>query len=276
MSNREILAKIFNKAALSQWGVASFADTLPLIECRAVKRLPPSPRSVIVCLLGYYAGERPHNISRYAWARDYHTLANEILAPVLNGLKTAWPDNSFSLFCDSSPIREVYAAYLAGLGFIGKNGLLINPRYGSMHFIAEIVTDLKLEAAEPSTKNCGECRECLDACPGQALKKGGLCRERCRSFITQKKGTLSDWEKSQVLDGGLVWGCDKCIDACPCNKSAGKTDIAAFCKDIVSVIDESNLQSLVAERAFGYKGAAVCLRNLRIIDGYPDKRGVIE
>ena len=75
MDNRAEIGRILADVGLRHWGVAAFADTLPLLECRAKSRLPQNAKSVIVCLLGYYAGERAHNISRYAWARDYHVLA---------------------------------------------------------------------------------------------------------------------------------------------------------------------------------------------------------
>ena len=123
-----------------------------------LSRLPRDAKSVIVCLLGYYAGERAHNISRYAWARDYHLLVEELLSPVAERMRETWQEQTFAVFTDNSPIREVTAARLAGLGFIGNNGLLISPAYGSYHFIAEIVTDLWLEPSEPVEAGCGECR----------------------------------------------------------------------------------------------------------------------
>ncbi|MDD5920518.1 MAG: DUF1730 domain-containing protein [Oscillospiraceae bacterium] len=265
MDNRAEIGRILADVGLRHWGVAAFADTLPLLECRAKSRLPQNAKSVIVCLLGYYAGERAHNISRYAWARDYHVLAEELLDPAVARMRAIWSAQEFSFFTDNSPIREVTAARLAGLGFVGNNGLLINPVYGTYHFIAEIVTDLWLEPSIPLESGCGECRRCLDACPAGALSPSGVDKSRCRSHITQKKGELTDWETEQVRKGGLAWGCDICNDVCPHNHPPCKTDLAVFCRDLRGMIQEEDLPQLVQERAFGYRGVKVLQRNLRII-----------
>ncbi len=265
MDSKEKIGRILADAGLYHWGVASFSDALPLLECRAAIRLPQNARSVIVCLLGYYAGERAHNISRYAWARDYHVLAEELLSPAVQQMREIWPAQAFSFFTDNSPIREVTAARLAGLGFVGNNGLLISPVYGTYHFIAEIVTDLWLEPSMPMESGCEACRRCLDACPAGALSPAGVDKSRCRSHITQKKGELTDWEQQQVQKGGLAWGCDICNEVCPYNRPPKRTDIPAFCQELDGMIREENLPRLIKERAFGYRGIKVLQRNLRII-----------
>lgn len=266
MHSREKVGRILEQAGIRHWGVARFADTLPLLECRAKSRLPQGAKSVIVCLLGYYAGEREHNISRYAWARDYHRLAQTLLEPAAAKMKECWPEREFVFFTDNSPIREVHAAYLAGLGFVGQNGLLISPAYGSYHFIAEIVTDLPLNASIPVSRCCGDCRRCLDACPTKALSPAGVDKSRCRSSLTQKKGALSDWEQAQIRAGGLAWGCDICNDACPYNRGKGLTDLFLFRQQLDGIACEENLDRLMEEKAFGYRGKAVLQRNLRIIN----------
>ena len=115
MDNKAKIGRILEDGGLHHWGVASFADTLPVLPCRAASRLPRDAKSVIVCLLGYYAGERAHNISRYAWARDYHLLVEELLSPVAERMRETWQEQTFAVFTDTSPIREVTAARLAGL-----------------------------------------------------------------------------------------------------------------------------------------------------------------
>lgn len=173
MDSKEKIGRILEDAGLYHWGVASFSDALPLLECRAAVRLPQNARSVIVCLLGYYAGERAHNISRYAWARDYHVLAEELLSPAVQQMREIWPAQAFSFFTDNSPIREVTAARLAGLGFVGNNGLLISPVYGTYHFIAEIVTDLWLEPSMPMESGCEACRAVPGRLSGRRAVPGG-------------------------------------------------------------------------------------------------------
>ncbi|MDD3192726.1 MAG: DUF1730 domain-containing protein [Oscillospiraceae bacterium] len=273
MDEKASVGEILAQAGIFHWGVASFADTLPLLECRAKSKLPSNARSVIVCLLGYYAGERAHNISRYAWARDYHLLAGELLNPAVGRMKNIWPGRDFVLFTDNSPIREVSAAHLAGLGFVGKNGLLISPAYGTYQFIAEIVTDLWLAPAMPAAPGCGDCDRCLKACPAGALSPAGVDQSRCRSHITQKKGELTLWEQAQVYKGGLAWGCDICNDVCPYNQPPRKTDIPAFGSALDGLVQEEDLPKLLAEKAFGYRGIKVLQRNLRIIKKKPSGGG---
>lgn len=273
MNEKEEIEGILAQAGINHWGIASFQKTLPLLECRNRSRLPADAQSVIVCLLGYYAGERPHNISRYAWARDYHLLVQELLSPVVDRMKARWPGQEFVFFTDNSPIREVTAAYLAGLGFVGKNGLLVSPAYGTYHFIAEIVTGLWLEPSAPVQEGCGDCRRCLDACPQKALSPAGVDKSRCRSHITQKKGELTLWEEEQIQKGGLAWGCDICSDVCPYNHPPKPADIPAFCQGLDGLIQEEDLPRLLKEKAFGYRGQKVLQRNLRIIKRKPSGSG---
>ena len=265
-NNRAAVAKAMEQAGICHWGIARYEDVLPLLPVRAASRLPKSPRSVIVALLGYYSGEKTHNISRYAWPRDYHLLAEEVMAPALTALREQFPCQEFALFTDNSPIREVTAAYLAGLGFVGKNGLLINEQLGSYHFITEIVTDFDLPADTPVEKNCGSCRLCLDACPLGALSPAGVEKKLCRSHITQKKGALERWELEQIRLGGLAWGCDICQDVCPYNKHPQISRIPAFLENNKSCIEPGDLPGLMAEKAFGYRGIAVMQRNLNLIN----------
>ena len=265
-NNRIAVARAMKEAGITQWGVARYADVLPLLPVRAASRLPKNPRSVIVALLGYYTGEKEHNISRYAWPRDYHLLAQQLMEPVAEQLRKAFPEQTFAVFTDNSPIREVTAARLAGLGFVGKNGLLINRRYGSYHFITEIVTDLALTPDSPEEKSCGDCRRCLDACPLGALSPEGVTLSRCRSHITQKKGELQPWERKEIEKGALAWGCDICSDVCPYNQKAALTDIPAFLQAVESQITRENLPGLLKEKAFGWRGIAVMRRNLDIIE----------
>lgn len=263
--NKKLLQNLFAQAQISQWGVARFADLLPLMQSRAVSRLPQNPQSVIVFLLGYYAGEREHNLARYAWADDYHLLVPKILAPVLAGLQQEYPQNQFALFSDNGPIREVFAGYLAGLGFVGKNAQLINRRFGSMHFIGEIVTDLCLSTGDPVQKSCGDCRACLDACPTGALGENAFERALCRSHITQKNGALSPQETEQIKKGGLVWGCDLCTVCCPYNKKAALSDHADFLENLNPVLTSENLDDLHSKKAYNFRKKAVVERNLRIL-----------
>lgn len=258
------------EAGIPACGVCRFAQALPLLECRAAARLPANAASIVVCLFPYYTGEHAgRNLSRYAVVSDYHRVAGELLAKAARRLAAAFPAHAFVPFTDASPIREVEAARLAGLGFIGKNGQLISREYGSYCFIGELVTSLPLPPAVPVENACGACRACVEACPAGALAPGTLVLERCRSHITQKKGVLCAAERESLRSGGLAWGCDLCTDACPHNHAPARTPIAAFEKDITPVLTAENCENLCKTRAFGWRGAAVPLRNLALLAEQP-------
>lgn len=265
----EQLKKIMEAHGFDQWGVCRFEDALPLLEVRAKRRLPGEAKSIIVILFGYYIGEYPNrNISRYALMDDYHTIIRATLEELANELQKVYKKEIFIPFVDSSPVAEVRAASLAGLGEAGLNGQLLNEIYGSYCFIGEIVTTADIPAAACKVKPlCSRCGRCIAACPTGALSRGGFDREKCRSHITQKKGELTEWEREQIREGGFVWGCDRCTDACPVNRNARRSPVAAFRRDIAPVVGEDNLGKLCGSKAYGWRGEAVLRRNLRILRG---------
>lgn len=263
------LKSLMETHGIDQWGVCRFEEALPLLEVRAKRRLPDGAKSIIVILFGYYIGEYPNrNISRYAIVDDYHEVIRETLEELATKLQKKYNDDEFIPFVDSSPVAEVRAASLSGLGDIGMNGQLLNETYGSYCFIGEIVTTADFSPAECKAKPlCTHCGRCVAACPTGALSCEGFDRERCRSHITQKKGELAAWEREQIRAGGLVWGCDRCIDACPVNQKARRSPVAAFQQDIMPVVGEDNLGKLCKSKAYGWRGEAVLRRNLRILRG---------
>ncbi len=262
-----MLEKLLSTENITRWGVCRFEDTLPLLDCRAKSRLPENPKSIIVALFPYRLedyGER--NISKYAVVPDYHKVCTEKLERVCEGLKKLYPDNNFACFADNSPIRETVAANLAGLGTIGKNGLLISETYGSYVFIAEIVTDLELSPSLPCEDVCLECDLCVKNCPSGAIKNGRIEQQICLSYITQKKGTLTEDEQKLVKKGGMVWGCDICSDVCPMNKNTHSTNLKEFQTDTVFKVDYPENNREIQDRAFGFRGAEVIRRNLTLLN----------
>ena len=244
---------------------------LPCLECRAKQRIPQDAASVLVCLFPYYTGEhKERNISRYAMVTDYHMIAGEYLNRFCKALQEVFPQNQFEPFTDNSPIREVSAAFHAGLGRRGKNGLILHPKYGSYVFIGEVVTDLVLQPDQPlNPGECIGCRKCQNVCPQGALQSdGSVCLERCRSHITQKKGELTDWEIGQIQDGGLIWGCDICNDVCPMNQEAKVlTPVPEFLESAVAVLDAQIAERLLKTRAYNYRGKKTILRNIQLLEG---------
>lgn len=262
----ELVKKAIRPLGVERFGSCALNDLSRLLECRG-KRLLPEKGSVILFLLPYYAGEFPgRNVARYALCDDYHAIAGDILREIIRPLSEAFPGEVFLPFADSSPIPEVEAGVLSGLGFAGKNGQLITPWYGSFTFLCEIVTTLPLSATGPAEGGCGSCRRCLDSCPAGALGPNGLDISRCRSQISQKKGELSQEEKRQIEEGGLAWGCDVCTDVCPYNQPPVLTTVPRMREGLEPVLTPENLPELVKRKSYGWRGAAVLRRNLAILE----------
>lgn len=268
---KEIASKILSGKEAFPFGICSFEQILPCLKCRAKQRIPQDAASVLVCLFPYYTGEhKERNISRYAMVTDYHMIAGEYLNRFCKALQEVFPQNQFEPFTDNSPIREVSAAFHAGLGRRGKNGLILHPKYGSYVFIGEVVTDLVLQPDQPlNPGECIGCRKCQNVCPQGALQSdGSVCLERCRSHITQKKGELTDWEIGQIQDGGLIWGCDICNDVCPMNQEAKVlTPVPEFLESTVAVLDAQIAERLLKTRAYNYRGKKTILRNIQLLEG---------
>ena len=143
--------------------------------------------------------------------------------------------------------------------------MLIHPLFGSYVFIGELVTTLEIPTDGKPMGRCIGCGQCLQRCPGGALRVDGMDPSRCRSAITQKKGELSDWEARQIAEGGLAWGCDCCNDVCPMNRKALPSDMAVFYQQGTPVITKENLAAVRKRKAFNYRSLAVMQRNLELI-----------
>ena len=262
----ELVERVARPLGVERFGFCPLEALSGLLECRA-KGLVPPKGAVILLLLPYYAGEfSPRNLARYALCDDYHRVAREILAQVIRPLEAAFPGETFLPFVDSSPIPEVEAGAIAGLGFAGRNGQLITPWYGSLAFLCEVVTTLPLAATGPGDGSCGDCRRCLDCCPTGALGEGGLDTSRCRSHISQKKGELSPWEREQLRRGGLAWGCDICTDACPHNRAPALSTVPRLRQGLEPLLTRDNLSALANEKSYGWRGTGVLRRNLEILE----------
>lgn len=227
-------------------------------------------KTFIVCLLPYYSGGERTAVSRYSWGKDYHAVMREYLSPVCVYL--AERNYTARILCDNHSLNDRYLAYKAGIGFFGRNGMLINDRFGSFTFIGSVVTDAELEPDIPIDGHCMECGECERKCPGGAISGEGVCGERCVSYLTQKKGNLSADEAEKIKKSGYIWGCDICQEVCPHNKYAELTNINEFLfgliKDINACEDMSNreFKRKFSDRAFSWRGKQTILRNMHLFD----------
>jgi epoxyqueuosine reductase len=186
-------------------------------------RLVPGARSVITLLKNYYPSEIPEQelkISKYAYGKDYH----EVLRPRLQSMISALQDKIGQFngrgFVDSAPVLERAWAQKTGLGWIGKNGNLINKQSGSFYFIATLITDLDLDYDDPMAKDyCGSCTKCIDACPTEAILPGKVINgSKCISYFTiELKDEIIPSEMKGKFDNWM-FGCDICQDVCPWNR----------------------------------------------------------
>ena len=164
-------------------------------------------------------------ISRYAWGRDYHDLLRMKLKPVRSLLRALGFKAKIAV--DSFPVLERTLAQRAGLGFIGNNGLLINPDFGSYLFLGEVLTDTEFPDAEAVVSLCRDCGKCVSACPSGALTGNGRVKPSLcvSSYNVEWKGELPS---SAPLLAGRLFGCDLCQEACPYNRSAPLSDENGF------------------------------------------------
>lgn len=253
-------------------GVCRFADLADgLLPCRAAARLPQNAASVIVYLFPYWLGEEAYrgaNVSKYAVPADYHTVAGDYLARAAAALKARWPENEFVPFCDNSPLPEVRATVLAGLGAKGRNGLLLNETYGSYCFIGEIVTDRVLPAYDGPPKTCLNCGLCERACPTGALHDGTVDKALCLSDVSQRKTEPTPEQRELMRKTGCVWGCDVCQDVCPVNRNLPLTPVPEFRESARAVFHAGDP---IEGRAYAWRGRAVIDRNAALT-GEPSEK----
>ncbi len=230
--------------------------------------------SKIVCLFPYYVGQNQEsNISMYAYAPDYHKIVRDYLIRIAAYVQSLQPSAKTELYADTGHGDDRRAAFEAGLGFYGKNGLLIHPRYGSFVFIGYVETDLLLESDVPLSMSCSNCGKCAEICPGQAFEQGTFYVTRCASHISQKRGMLTLSETAILEKSGLIWGCDACQTVCPHNQLIPKTPLLPFRTNLsykVKPIHLSNkeFKTSFGDRAYAWRGKQVINRNLEILSSH--------
>jgi epoxyqueuosine reductase len=233
-------------------------------------------KSIIVCLFPYFTGSTGEgNLSKYVYSRDYHLIVKEKLELIAKFLSGRIKGFHYRSFVDNSPLSERYLAYKAGLGFWGINNHIITEKYGSYVFIGCILNNYPFEADKPQEKTCIQCKECVKNCPGQCISGDFTINPlKCRSYITQKKGDLSNEEKSILKKNRLVWGCDVCQDVCPHNQKVEETILGEFRENLLCSLDFEEIAGLTnkefskkyKERAFSWRGRSILLRNHKVIN----------
>ena len=214
-----------------EWLQRGHHSTLSYLERNGEKRFDASKlvegaRSVVVCGVAYlseYSRGYPEGwrtkIASYALNRDYHLTIKEMLVALAERLKEYAPELRFRAFTDSAPLAEKSYAQRAGLGWIGRNSLLVTPEYGSMLLLGELVINEDVDEYDAPKEfvGCGECRRCVEACPNGAILEDRMIDTRrcisCRTIEPMAEGDNID------LDG-WIFGCDACQSVCPYNQRA--------------------------------------------------------
>ncbi|MFV0420282.1 MAG: tRNA epoxyqueuosine(34) reductase QueG [Dysgonomonas sp.] len=210
-----------------QWISASYHADMAYMAKNEDKRLNPvllveDARSVICVALNYYPTikqpELHPQFAYYAYGKDYHDIVKEKLQKLYEYIQTVVPSIEGRCFVDTAPVLERYWAAKAGLGFIGKNSLLIIPKMGSYFFLGELIINAELEYDAPLNLSCGNCTRCLDACPTTAIVQPKVVdANRCISYQTiENKGEIK--EEVIPLLNNRFYGCDICQQVCPWNK----------------------------------------------------------
>lgn len=192
-------------------------------------KLVPGARSVITLLLNYFPEKQQNTgvpkIAKYAFGQDYHEVIKGKLQSFLQSLKENIGEVNGRGFIDSAPVLERSWAQKSGLGWVGKNGNLINKQYGSFFFIATLITDLELTYDNAYTKDyCGSCTRCIDACPTDAILPDKVIDgSKCISYFTiELKEMLIPATMKNKFDNWM-FGCDICQDVCPWNRFSKPT-----------------------------------------------------
>lgn len=219
------------------WISDSYHADMDYMARNSEKRCDPTllvegSRSVICVALNYYPKtkqpqENPQ-FAYYAYGKDYHDVVKSKLQMLLDYIKSLEPATEGRAFVDTAPILERYWAAKAGLGFIGKNSLLIIPKKGSYFFLGELIINLELTYDTPLDLSCGNCTRCLDACPTSAIVKPRVVNaSKCISYQTiENRGEIDE----QVIPkmNNRFYGCDICQQVCPWNRYSRPHQTAEF------------------------------------------------
>jgi epoxyqueuosine reductase len=246
---------------LDEWLAKGYAGTMRYLHRQAARRkdprrIVPEARSVVVVLDNYFTPDGAEEsaaprIAKYARGKDYHRATGQRLDRLAEFLRASGARLSRT-FVDAGPVPERELAQRAGLGWIGKNTMLIRPGAGSFFFIGSVFTDLPLQSDESfDLDRCGSCTRCLDACPTDAFVEPRLLdATRCISYLTiEQKGPIPEELAGQFQ--GYAFGCDICNDVCPWNQRfAQPTGVPEFQPAAELIEAEENFFEAMTEQAF--------------------------
>lgn len=213
---------------LEQWLKADYHGKMSYMENHFDKRLDPrllveDAKSVITLAYNYFPKETQkegtYKIAKYAYGKDYHFVIKDKLRLLMEAIQGEVGAVSGRAFTDSAPVMERAWAEKSGIGWRGKNSLLIQKKHGSFFFLATLIIDLELDYDDPYQRDhCGTCRRCIDACPTEAIMPNHTVDgSKCISYLTiELRDAIPESAKGQMDD--WIFGCDACQDVCPWNR----------------------------------------------------------
>ncbi|MDG1432367.1 MAG: tRNA epoxyqueuosine(34) reductase QueG [Saprospiraceae bacterium] len=224
---------------LEEWLKNGMHGNMQYMENHFEKRTDPTKlvegaKSVITLLYNYFPDKQQEDplaprLAKYAYGKDYHFVIKDKLKAFLEVISTEIGEVGGRCFVDSAPVLERDWAKRSGLGWVGKNTLLIHPKRGSFFFLAELIIDLELELDGPIKDYCGRCTRCIEACPTEAISPKGyiLDGSKCISYFTiELKESIP--ESYQDKFENWMFGCDICQDVCPWNRFSKKHNESEF------------------------------------------------
>lgn len=249
------------------------------------QKLVEGTKSIISVALNYYPERKMNSggytLSYYAYGKDYHVVVKQRLFELFRILKEKMQEQNSGLegraFCDTAPVSERYWAWRAGVGFIGKNTLLIIPRKGSFFFLGELFVNVETDCYdEPLANHCGSCSKCMDACPGGAIYEPyRMDARKCLSYLTiENCGELPEGTENKMET--CIYGCDRCQSACPHNRFSRPTDVEEFAppEKLLGMTKEDWNALTEEEYCLLFKGSAVkrakysgLMRNIKAVSG---------
>lgn len=198
------------------------------IELRTEPKLSlATARSIIAIAVGYpnklkgapksVRGDRRGMFARASWGQDYHSIMRKRLDKLGAYLEEKVPGVEIQSMVDTGVLSDRAVAERAGLGYVGRNGFVINPELGTWTYLGEMLVSIPFPPDDPLIDSCGDCTICVDRCPtGALVGDGQLNSQKCISFLTQTKGYLADEYRYKI--GNRLYGCDTCQQVCPRNK----------------------------------------------------------